>query len=68
MSCSSCRQSLTAIYVASPISEWQAVDSGPMEEGGCAQRSAGTGIAGSIMPLEEAFLDILYYRKADIYM
>eukprot|EP00435_Cladocopium_sp_Y103_P040616 s1416_g11.t1 len=49
-------QSLTAIYVASPLSEWMAIDSGPEESGGCAQRSAGTGIAGSIMSNRFSFV------------
>ncbi|OLP80618.1 Polyketide synthase PksL, partial [Symbiodinium microadriaticum] len=44
------RQSLTAVYVGCPTSEWTMVDQGPEEAGGCAQRSAGTGIAASIMP------------------
>ena len=49
-------QSLTAIYVASPLSEWPAIDAGPEESGGCAQRSAGTGIAGSIMSNRFSFV------------
>lgn len=49
-------QSLTAIYVASPLSEWMAIDTGPEESGGCAQRSAGTGVAGSIMSNRFSFV------------
>lgn len=49
-------QSLTAIYVASPLSEFQWLDTGPAEAGGCAQRSAGTGVAGSIMSNRFSFV------------
>eukprot|EP00930_Biecheleria_cincta_P033397 TRINITY_DN23131_c0_g1_i1.p1 TRINITY_DN23131_c0_g1~~TRINITY_DN23131_c0_g1_i1.p1 ORF type:complete len:894 (-),score=143.51 TRINITY_DN23131_c0_g1_i1:2-2683(-) len=49
-------QSLTAVYVGSPLSEWPMVDQGPMEEGGCAQRSAGTGFAASIMSNRFSFV------------
>lgn len=49
-------QSLTAVYVGSPLSEWPMIDQGAMEEGGCAQRSAGTGFAASIMSNRFSFV------------
>jgi polyketide synthase-associated protein len=48
--------SLTGIYVACHQSEWPMVDQGPEETGGCEQRSAGTGIAGSIMSNRFSFI------------
>eukprot|EP00439_Symbiodinium_sp_Y106_P044963 s594_g5.t1 len=49
-------QSLTAVYVGAPTSEWTLVDQGPEEAGGCAQRSAGTGVAASIMSNRFSFV------------
>ncbi|CAJ1442193.1 unnamed protein product [Effrenium voratum] len=49
-------QSLTAIFVGSPTSEWTMIDTGPEESGGCAQRSAGTGVAASIMSNRFSFV------------
>lgn len=49
-------QSLTAVYVGCHLSEWPMVDQGPEEAGGCEQRSAGTGQAGSIMSNRFSFV------------
>ncbi|CAE8742837.1 unnamed protein product, partial [Polarella glacialis] len=49
-------QSLTAVYVGCPTSEWTLVDQGVSEAGGCEQRSAGTGFAGSIMSNRFSFV------------
>merc|ERR1719436_1487540 len=49
-------QSLTAVYVGCHLSEWPLVDQGPEEAGGCEQRSAGTGQAGSIMSNRFSFV------------
>mmetsp|Transcript_59166 Transcript_59166/g.190309 ORF Transcript_59166/g.190309 Transcript_59166/m.190309 type:complete len:1000 (-) Transcript_59166:277-3276(-) len=48
--------SLTAVYVGCHLSEWPMVDQGPEEAGGCEQRSAGTGQAGSIMANRFSFV------------
>lgn len=49
-------QSLTAVYVGCHASEFTMVDSGPAEAGGCEQRSAGTGVSGSIMSNRFSFI------------
>merc|ERR550532_969256 len=49
-------QSLTAVYVGCHLTEWPMVDQGPEEAGGCEQRSAGTGQAGSIMANRFSFV------------
>mmetsp|Transcript_24537 Transcript_24537/g.70517 ORF Transcript_24537/g.70517 Transcript_24537/m.70517 type:complete len:1160 (-) Transcript_24537:68-3547(-) len=49
-------QSLTAVYVGCHLTEWPMVDQGPEESGGCEQRSAGTGQAGSIMSNRFSFV------------
>merc|ERR550539_2256942 len=49
-------QSLTGVYVGCHLSEWPMVDQGPEEAGGCEQRSAGTGFAGSIMANRFSFV------------
>mmetsp|Transcript_76043 Transcript_76043/g.154402 ORF Transcript_76043/g.154402 Transcript_76043/m.154402 type:complete len:1159 (-) Transcript_76043:168-3644(-) len=49
-------QSLTSVYVGCPLSEWSMVDQGPEESGGCEQRAAGTGCAGSIMSNRFSFV------------
>nr|AQS99306.1 type I polyketide synthase [Gambierdiscus excentricus] len=49
-------QSLTAVYVGCHLTEWPMVDQGPEEAGGCEQRSAGTGQAGSIMSNRFSFV------------
>merc|ERR1719450_1880876 len=49
-------QSLTAVYVGCHLSEWNLVDQGPEEAGGCEQRSAGTGCAGSILSNRFSFV------------
>mmetsp|Transcript_115611 Transcript_115611/g.258317 ORF Transcript_115611/g.258317 Transcript_115611/m.258317 type:complete len:1168 (+) Transcript_115611:165-3668(+) len=49
-------QSLTAVYVGCHLSEWPMIDQGPEEAGGCEQRSAGTGCAGSIMSNRFSFV------------
>jgi len=49
-------QSLTGVYVGCHLTEFTIIDTGPVEAGGCEQRSAGTGFAGSIMANRFSFI------------